>query len=34
MNNSDINYYIPIEEYELEYCDDSDYSLIIDEKYN
>ena len=34
MNNSDINYYIPIEEYELEYCDDSDYSLIIDAKYN
>ena len=31
MNNSDINYYIPIEEYELEYCDDLDYSLIIDE---
>jgi hypothetical protein len=34
MNNSDINYYIPIEEYELEYCNDSDYSLIIDEKYD
>jgi hypothetical protein len=34
MNNSDNNYNIPIEEYELEYCNDSDYSLIIDEKYD
>ncbi len=34
MNNSDNNYNIPIEEYELEYCNDSNYSLIIDEKYD
>jgi len=34
MNNSDNNYNIPVEEYELEYCNDSDYSLIIDEKYD